>query len=543
MTPTTQKAKVDEIMKCARDPVYFINTYCRIQHPQRGIIPFKTYEFQDDCVRKFVEHRFNIILKSRQLGLSTITAAYSVWLALFHKGKDILVIATKLTTAINFIKKVKVILKSIPKWLCISDYEPTRQEVKFKNGSRVQAIPTSEDAGRSESLSLLIVDEAAFIRNMEDIWAGIYPTLSTGGRAILLSTPNGVGGTYYQLYAGAEAKTNKFVATKLMWWVHPEHDKEWFDSESKQMSRQKIAQELLCEFIGSGDTYVTADDIAYLSSQAKEPSWTGADLTICKSPEERPIYRDLWVWERPVPGTKYILSADVARGDAKDYSTFHIISQTGAMVAEYMGKIPADKFGVLINEVGRYFNNAYVCPENNTYGYTTCQKLVELRYPKIIYQATKLSQVDQFVPSEGDKPGFSTQKNSRELAIAKLEEMIRNRTIKFVSTRLVNELRTFIWNGQKAVAMKDEHDDLVMSAAIGSWIFDAMFGTGTTLMNDHGALFKAMSKSSTNIADVPGSGREVGPIMKAAVSMWSLHRPRLGRPGEDNIANFDWVLK
>lgn len=544
MTPTTQKAKVDEIMKCAKDPVYFINTYCRIRHPQRGIIPFKTYKFQDDCVEKFVKHRFNIVLKSRQLGLSTITAAYSVWLSLFHKNKDILVIATKLPTAINFIKKVKVILDSLPNWLRISEFEPTRQEIKFKNGSRVLAIPTSDDAGRSESLSLLIVDEAAFIRNMEDIWAGIYPTLSTGGRAIILSTPNGVGGTYYQLYTGAENKTNNFVATKLMWWVHPDHDQAWFDSEAKQMSKRKVAQELLCEFIGSGDTFVSSDDIAYLQSQTKDPICNGTAFSIFDGTvEQRKFYQNVWVWELPKPGMKYVLSADVARGDAKDSSTFHIISQTGECVAEYSGKVPAEKYGVFLNDVGKFYNNAFICPENNTYGYTACQKLVELRYPRLIYQSTKLSQVEQFVPSAGDNPGFSTQKNSRDLALAKMEEMIRTRGIRFYSTRFVNELRTFIWNGQKAVAMKDAHDDLVMAAAIGSWIFAGIYGSGTSNVSDQAVLFKAMSKSSTSIAHIPGSGREVGPTLRTAISFGSLTRPHFARPDDPNMPNFDWVLK
>src|SRR5271157_3865758 len=114
-TPTTNSEKVKEILKCGKDPVYFINEYCKIQHPQRGLIPFKTYNFQDQCVNDFVKHRFNIVLKSRQLGLSTVTAAYAVWMALFHKEKNILVIATKLKTAINFVKKIKVILTSIPK--------------------------------------------------------------------------------------------------------------------------------------------------------------------------------------------------------------------------------------------------------------------------------------------------------------------------------------------------------------------------------------------------------------------------------------------
>ena len=190
MSVNTKKAQVQEIIKCGKQPSYFINRYCRIQHPVKGLVQFDTYDFQDDCVENFLEHRFNIILKSRQLGISTITAAYAAWLALFHKDKQILVIATKRTTAVNFIKKVKVIITKMPKWLMLSNIVANNtQGVEFANGSSVKAIPTSDDAGRSEALSLLIIDEAAFIKNFDDLWAGLYPTLSTGGRTILLSTP------------------------------------------------------------------------------------------------------------------------------------------------------------------------------------------------------------------------------------------------------------------------------------------------------------------------------------------------------------------
>ena len=162
MSVNTKKAQVQEIIKCGKQPSYFINRYCRIQHPVKGLVQFDTYDFQDDCVENFLEHRFNIILKSRQLGISTITAAYAAWLALFHKDKQILVIATKRTTAVNFIKKVKVIITKMPKWLMLSNIVANNtQGVEFANGSSVKAIPTSDDAGRSEALSLLIIDEAA----------------------------------------------------------------------------------------------------------------------------------------------------------------------------------------------------------------------------------------------------------------------------------------------------------------------------------------------------------------------------------------------
>ena len=190
MPPKNKQKQVREIIKCGKDPTHFFNTYVKIQHPTKGTIPFKTYDFQDQCVEDFRQHRFNIVLKSRQLGLSTISAAYAAWLAIFYKDKNILVIATKLSVAQNFIRKVKFVLHSMPKWLLLPEIvNNNKQALEFSNGSTIKAIPTSEDAGRSEALTLLIVDEAAFVRNFDTIWTGLYPTLSTGGQAIVLSTP------------------------------------------------------------------------------------------------------------------------------------------------------------------------------------------------------------------------------------------------------------------------------------------------------------------------------------------------------------------
>ena len=166
-----------------KDPVYFFNKYVKIQHPVRGLISFDTYDFQDECVETFIDNRFSIILKSRQLGLSTLVAAYATWMAIFQRDKNILVIATKLSVAQNFIKKVKVVLRNLPPWLILPTVvSNNKQLLEFSHGSTIKAIPTSDDAGRSEALSLLIVDEAAFVRNFDELWLGLYPTISTGGR-------------------------------------------------------------------------------------------------------------------------------------------------------------------------------------------------------------------------------------------------------------------------------------------------------------------------------------------------------------------------
>lgn len=450
---------VAEIIKCGKDPAYFINTYCKIQHPLKGTIPFKTYDFQDTCLEAFKQHRFNIVLKSRQLGLSTVTAAYCVWYALFKRDKNILVIATKLDIATNFTKKVKIMLEALPKWLVLSQFESTKQKITFDNGSVIHAIPTSPEAGRSEALSLLIVDEAAFIRYFDEIWTALYPTLTTGGSAIILSTPKGVGGQYYGLWQGAINGTNNFNPIKLMWDVHPDHDQVWFDSETRGLSKRKIAQEYLCDFVSSGDTFLQTEDLDKLRDSIREPL------------EKR---SNVWIWEQPVPGVKYIISADVSRGDSIDFSAFHAINyQTGVVAAEFVGKIPPDKFGEFLAEWGKIYNNALIVPENNTFGYFTCKKLLELNYPALYYSKC-IGDPFEYKPEPGEAPGFVTSIKTRNQILGKFEENIRNVVIRPFSQRLYTQLQGFVWlASNKAAAARGSNDDLVMSLAIGSWLLDS----------------------------------------------------------------------
>ena len=179
----TRAQTVKEIVKCGKDPAYFINNYAKISHPLKGLIPFKTYPYQTDMLEDFNDYRFNVILKARQLGISTITAAYVVWLMLFYRDKNVLVIATKFQTAANLVKKVKNIMQNVPPWLRIAEIKiDNRTSFVLTNGSEVKAASTSGDAGRSEALSLLIIDEAAHVDGLEELWTGLYPTLSTGGR-------------------------------------------------------------------------------------------------------------------------------------------------------------------------------------------------------------------------------------------------------------------------------------------------------------------------------------------------------------------------
>jgi hypothetical protein len=491
----TKRSQVQEIIKCGKDPNYFFKNYLKIQHPVRGLIPFDTYDFQDDCIDQFIENRFNIVLKSRQLGLSTLVAAYSVWMAIFQREKNILIIATKLAVAQNFIIKVKTMIRSLPKWLMIPEIVANnKQVIQFSHGSQIKAIPTSEDAGRSEALSLLIVDEAAFVRNFDTIWTGIYPTISTGGRVIILSTPNGAGGQYYKLYADAESGLNEFNAIKIPWSAHPERDQEWFAKTTGNMAPRQIAQEYLCDFTTSGETFLDNNSIEWLRSCVQPPIAREGHMN------------NVWIWKYPLTEHSYIVSADVARGDSKDYSTFHIIDvEEGEVVAEYKGKIRPDKFAELLNEWGIKYNKAIMCPENNSYGFGTILKLLEFKYPSMYYRKqSKGVYLAGYVPkSSADKAGFNTNGKTRNTILSKLEETIRNKHIYVPSSRFYEEVKVFTWQSGRVQAKKGFNDDLVISLAIGTWLYDGSTDYSHSSKKVNQAMLNAFSNRRNEYKDTP----------------------------------------
>jgi hypothetical protein len=540
MSKINKSRQISEIVKCGKNPVYFFNSYMKIQHPVKGLIKFDTYPFQDSCVETFVEERFSIILKSRQLGMSTLGAAYATWLALFQKDKNILVIATKLSVAQNFITKVKTMIRSLPAWLVLPEIVTNnKQLIEFSHGSSIKAIPTSEDAGRSEALSLLIIDEAAFVRNFDELWMGLYPTISTGGRVIILSTPNGVGGQYYKLYTDAEAGLNEFHAVRLPWDIHPERNEEWFKETTKNLSDRQISQEYLCDFASSGETFLSHENIEWIRE-------------ICIPPKERTgPDMNVWIWKYPLSEHSYVVSADIARGDSKDFSTFHIIDvNEGECVAEYKGKIPPDRFAELLNKFGLKYNKALMCPENNSYGYATVLKLKELQYPNIYHKRRKSVFIGNYVPTKDtDVAGFTTSGKTRNLILTKLEEILRNKQIKIYSTRFYEELKTFIWKGSRAQAMRGYNDDLVMSFAIAMWIYDASGDHSKNSKVLNNAMLKAMKMTTNTYEDMPGAILEGSPNnSKSSDARVNANKKKSQLPNQWNrhlqvMNDWDWVVK
>jgi phage FluMu gp28-like protein len=454
-----------EILKCGKDPAYFLDNYAKIVHQSKGLIPFRTFKFQKELLNDFHDHRYNVILKSRQMGISTIVSGYIAWMLLFHKERNVLVMATKLNTAIEIVEKVKDIIDSVPAYIKIAEITiNNKTKLELSNGSKIQGVPTSKDAGRSQALSLLVLDEAAHVEDMDDLWTGLLPTVSTGGRCIALSTPNGVGNWFHKTYVDAESGQNNFKPIKLPWHMHPEYTQEWFDNMTRNMSKRQIAQEFECNFNASGETVMHAEDITKLKKLIVEPkhrTW---------------IDRNYHIWKEYEPNGSYLLSADVARGDGKDYSVFHVLDvKNMEQVAEYQGKVDLDNFAKLLFDSGKEYGNCMIVVENNNVGFAVLTKLVDMLYPNVYY-SQKGSQ--DFIDSTSAQyssnsvPGFTTTMKTRPLIVAKLEEFIRNKSIKINSQRVINELDTFVWVNGRPEAQKGYNDDLVMSLAIGCWVRD-----------------------------------------------------------------------
>jgi hypothetical protein len=250
--------------------------------------------------------------------------------------------------------------------------------------------------------------------------------------------------------------------------VHPERGDDWFTEQSAGMNPKGIAQELMCNFEGSGTTYFRAEDIEWLRSNVAQPSYFSG-------PKNKGS--DFWIWKQPIEERKYIVSIDVARGDAEDFSAFHVIDTVEhEVVAEYVGKIAPDRFGDFLLEVGNKYNKALLIFEKNTFGHSLGIRLRDINYKNVYYEEKVLEKL-LYADEEEKKDlqalaGFTITSGNREKVVNKLEEIIRNRRVRLYSSRFLEQTENFIWTGKKAQAIKKKNDDLILSLCLAFQIYE-----------------------------------------------------------------------
>ena len=466
MSQNIKKIVAQEYIKCAKDPAYFMKKYCYIQHPTRGRILFNLYPFQDKILHLFRDNDYIITLKSRQLGISTLASAYSLWLMIFHKDKNVLALATTQATARNLVSKTIFMYDQLPKWLRLASVEKNKLSLRLRNGSKIQAKSSNADAARSEAVSLLLIDEAAFIENIDETFTAAQQTLATGGQCFALSTPNGIGNWFHQTWEKAESGENSFLPIRLPWSVHPERNQSWRDQQDADLGPRMAGQECDCDFLASGDTVFEPDEMLFLeSTYIKEPL------------ERRGVDGNLWIWEGVDYTKSYMVVADVARGDSADYSAFHIFDiESCTQVGEYKGKLSPKDFGNVLVGIASEYNDALLVVENANIGWATIEQILERQYSNLYYSSTsQMETVESYMSKyERDKlvPGFTMSVRTRPLVVAKMIEYIRERGVTIQSKRLLGEMRVFVWKNGKPQAQVNYNDDLLMAAATALYVRD-----------------------------------------------------------------------
>jgi hypothetical protein len=466
---------VAEFLKCRDNPEYFISKYIKVSHPVRGLVPFDLYPFQRRILHDLEEHRFNILRKFRQAGCTTIASGWALHFIIFQKHKSVVILSKGDAESTEVLDRIKLMYDELPDFLKPGIIEDNKHTLKLNTYSVIKSRPSGKQSGRSLAGSLLIIDEAAFIENIDTIWAAVYPIISTGGRAFVLSTVNGVGNWYHDVYQAAIDGENSFNPIDIRWQEHPEYKYNeaythlydemaekgldihlWEKTTKGNMPVKQWLQEYECSFLGTGDTYIEGQILKDLSEQCSD------DYSIKYNNRMR-------VWQDPKEDFQYVLAADVALGRERDYSAFQIINMyNGQQVAEfYSNKTPINEFAKIIAAEATLYNIAHVISERNTIG----NNLIDWLY--------NICEYENLWQDEKGDIGFQTTQKNRESLLADLEESIRRETIKINSARTCGELMTFVVkeNG-KAEAEKGHHDDLIMSLALGVHCYKNLIDSG-----------------------------------------------------------------
>lgn len=482
-----------EFTLCSLYSFYFIDRYCFTIDPIKGPIPLKLFDFQINILDSFQKKSKIIFRKARQIGATVVTGCYALWRANFHKGQNVKIISLNQTDAIELKEKtIDINYEEMPGFLKSKSTRDGDSKTKLKllNKSQIRVLTKSKNAGRGGTPSLVIIDEAAFNEWMDDIWKSILPSLDKGGSCIIISTTNGVGNFYHLTYTRAEQGLNQFHPIYIPWWRYPGRDNPWLQDilDNKIEDIQKLViekerealsyegdplkapwlwkmradsktdkdfqQEILAQFLGTGETVITGRRINQLDLEIEEPQF------IDRLPQNDGSISGLWIWEDVKPGVAYAMSCDVAKGSNKDFSVFHIYDiYENKQVGEYKNLISTNQFGKLIKQVAEYYNYAYVIIETSGLGIAVFNEVYLVEDGA--YQNVYISQKGKILM------GWETTLKTRPLLIDDFFNNIENKITKMVSRRFIEEVKTFNWSESgKAEALSGYNDDLVLAHAI-----------------------------------------------------------------------------
>lgn len=498
------KNEFEELLKARSNP-FFFSKYIKVINAVLGAVPFLLYAFQRATLAAFIKHRFTIVLKFRQAGLTELIAMFCLWYAMYHPNKNIVIISIKETVAKKVLRKIKFMYRNLPSYLQVpiingrSGEYGTHTEMEFSNGSVISSIPTTDQAGRSESVSLLVIDEAAIVRWANTIWASAFPTLSTGGRAILNSTPYGMNNFFHKMWVGALANGNGFIPIRLKWEMHPDrgrdgipcktdnpnYDPWWYNKMAASLGPRRTAQEIDGDFLTSGLSFFNLVEIREIEDSLSD--YVRLDLRrdpifdpLFKIPGFSGISDQLIIYDKPQKLTRYTIGGDIATGRARDYSTLTLGKDDGEEVGCFKAKIPIDTMTSLMGTLGQIYHRARLAPEANDIGIAVANKLQSEGYHNLYYSVKLVKKKREKRPKEEDIPGWYTTSKNRIVILTQLEEDIRKNMTIIKDPYFVQEAYTFIYDSRnKPVAQgkseSAEDGDLELSGE-DEYVDDSILG-------------------------------------------------------------------
>lgn len=445
---------------------YFCSTYWFIRHPERGRILFEMREAQTETVYAWIANRNSIVLKARQIGFSTLAAAFAFWEVFFWSDRFEVMLSRTEREAAKLLQKSKYGYKMLPDWMrqrgpqIISD---NQLKMVFDNESALESLPSGNDPARGESVYRVFIDEMAFLPNSEEAWASIEPIADVGGRIVCLSTAKGEGNIFHRLWVGSQNGTNDFKGIFFPWSAG-DRDEAWYEVKKAQLPDWQLAQE-----------YPSDPDEAFIRSGRPVFDLEVLRSIECIEPDRGRLYYDdglvfdankgpLSVWQYPEPGQVYCIGADVAEGLSHgDYSVAQVINaNTLQVVAVWHGHIDPDLFGSeVLYDLGEWYNTCLIGVENNNHGLTTLKALQRSGY-RNIYRQRRLANRS---PQATEILGWRTTAVSKPLAIDELAKALRDDDIILYDDKTIAELRTFV-REDNGKMHGSPHDDRVMSLAI-----------------------------------------------------------------------------
>ena len=461
--------QIQEFVECA-DPVsgprYFLSHYFYIQHPTRGRLLYQPFDYQNRLVDTYHNYRFSIALLPRQTGKSTSAAGYLLWYAMFIPDSTILIAAHKYTGAQEIMQRIRYAYELCPNHIRAGVTSYNKGSIEFENGSRIVAQTTTETTGRGMSITLLYADEFAFVRPgiAREFWTSISPTLSTGGKAIITSTPNSDEDQFSMIWKGAnkridsfgndtELGINGFRPFRANWREHPDRDQQWADEEKGRIGEERFMREHECEFVIADETLINS--IKLMSLESKEP--------IERQGQVR------W-FSKPKKGKTYLIGLDPSLGTGGDMAAIQVFESPSMLqVAEWQhNKTPIQRQIVVMTEICRYIAETiddptavYYSVENNTLGEAALVCISEMGEENIpgsfLSEPAKVGHVRRY------RKGFATTNKSKLATCAKLKSLVESDRIILHSKNLISELKSFVANGAAFAAKQGETDDLVMA--------------------------------------------------------------------------------